>query len=101
VRSHLKNVYATLTMAVMAAATGAYVHMFTDLLQGGGILLSLVGLGLAFGKPTIYICTVTHSDSNRILSLSRIHLLFTASPSVYAVKFNKTYWKVQSKGCFR
>jgi FtsH-binding integral membrane protein len=49
VRSHLKNVYATLTLAVMAAATGAYVHMFTDLLQGGGILLLLVGLGLAFG----------------------------------------------------
>jgi len=49
VRSHLKNVYATLTLAVLAAATGAYVHMFTDLLQGGGILLSLVGLGLAFG----------------------------------------------------
>jgi len=49
VRSHLKNVYATLTMAVMAAAAGAYVHMFTDLLQGGGILLSLVGLGLALG----------------------------------------------------
>ena len=44
VRSHLKNVYATLTLAVMAAATGAYVHMFTDLLQGGGILLSRVGL---------------------------------------------------------
>jgi hypothetical protein len=70
-------------MAVMAAATGAYVHMFTDLLQGGGILLSLVGVGLAFGKPTIYLCTVTHS--NRVLSLSRIHLLFTACPSVYAV----------------
>jgi hypothetical protein len=55
VRSHLKNVYATLTMAVLAAATGAYVHMFTDLLQGGGILLSLVGVGLAFGKPAIYL----------------------------------------------
>ena len=48
-RSHLKNVYATLTMSVMSAAAGAYVHVFTDLLQGGGILLSLVGLGLALG----------------------------------------------------
>ena len=77
-RSHLKNVYATLTMAVMAAATGAYVHMFTDLLQGGGILLSLVGLGLAFGKPTFYLCTVptvTHSDSIKIISLSHIHFV--------------------------
>ncbi len=62
-RSHLKNVYATLTMAVMAAATGAYVHMFTDLLQGGGILLSLVGLGLAFGKPTIPLCTYLPSPT--------------------------------------
>jgi hypothetical protein len=52
VRSHLKNVYATLTMSVMAAAAGAYVHVFTDLLQGGGLLLSLAGLGLALGRST-------------------------------------------------
>ena len=37
-------------MAVMAAAAGAYVHIFTDILHGGGILLSLVGLGLALGS---------------------------------------------------
>jgi len=49
VRSHLKNVYATLTMSVLAASAGAYVHLFTGLLQGGGILFSLAALGLALG----------------------------------------------------
>jgi FtsH-binding integral membrane protein len=49
VRSHLKNVYATLTMSVMAASAGAYVHLFTSLLQGGGLLFSLLGAGLALG----------------------------------------------------
>ncbi|XP_023343384.1 probable Bax inhibitor 1, partial [Eurytemora carolleeae] len=49
VRSHLKNVYATLTMSVMASATGAYVHLFTDMLRGGGIVFSLLGAGLALG----------------------------------------------------
>jgi FtsH-binding integral membrane protein len=49
VRSHLKNVYASLTMSVMAAAAGAYVHLFTSLLQGGGIMFSLLGAGLALG----------------------------------------------------
>ena len=33
VRSHLKNVYATLTMSIMAASAGAYVHLFTDILK--------------------------------------------------------------------
>ena len=32
-RSHLKNVYATLTMSIMAASAGAYVHLFTDILK--------------------------------------------------------------------
>jgi len=49
VRTHLKNVYASLTMSVMSASVGAYVHLFTDLLQGGGIMFSLLGLGLALG----------------------------------------------------
>lgn len=49
VRTHLKNVYATLTMSVMTAAVGAYVHLFTELLRGGGILFSLLGAGLALG----------------------------------------------------
>jgi len=49
VRSHLKNVYASLTMTVLASTAGAYVHLFTDLLSGGGILCSLLAAGLAFG----------------------------------------------------
>merc|ERR1711874_598751 len=44
-----KNVYASLTMTVLASTAGAYVHLFTDLLSGGGILCSLLAAGLAFG----------------------------------------------------
>lgn len=49
VRAHLKNVYATLTMSIMSATVGAYVHLFTELLRGGGLLFSLLGAGLALG----------------------------------------------------
>jgi FtsH-binding integral membrane protein len=49
VRSHLKNVYATLTMSIMTAALGSYVHLYTNFLQGGGFLFSLLGVGLAIG----------------------------------------------------
>ena len=49
VRSHLKNVYASLTMTVASATAGAYVHLFTDILQGGGLLFALVSMGLALG----------------------------------------------------
>ena len=49
VRSHLKNVYASLTMTVAASTAGAYVHLFTNLLQGGGLLFSLAAAGLAMG----------------------------------------------------
>ena len=36
-------------MSVLAAAGGAYVHLFTNVLRGGGIMLSLLGVGLALG----------------------------------------------------
>lgn len=49
VRTHLKNVYASLTMTVLASTAGAYVHLCTDLLSGGGILYSLLAAGLAIG----------------------------------------------------
>jgi len=49
VRAHLKNVYASLTMSILSATLGAYVHLATNLLRGGGILFSLLGAGLAFG----------------------------------------------------
>ncbi|XP_030631983.1 probable Bax inhibitor 1 [Chanos chanos] len=38
---HLKNVYASLAMAMFVAAAGAYVHVVTRLFQGG--LLSMLG----------------------------------------------------------
>jgi len=44
-RSHLKNVYAALTLSTFAAAGGAAVHIFTDMLKGG-FLASIVGIGL-------------------------------------------------------
>ena len=36
-------------MSVMSAAAGAYVHLFTDFLRGGGFMFSLLGFGLAMG----------------------------------------------------
>jgi len=41
VQTHLKNVYSTLALSLMVAAVGAYVHLFTDLMQAG--LLSVIG----------------------------------------------------------
>ena len=41
--------YASLTMTVAASTAGAYVHLFTSLLQGGGLLFSLAAAGLAMG----------------------------------------------------
>jgi len=35
VRQHLKNVYASLTLSTLAAAVGASIHLFTDILQAG------------------------------------------------------------------
>ena len=48
-RHHLKQVYFSLSLSIASAAAGAYVHLFTDLLKGGGLLFGLLGLGLAFG----------------------------------------------------
>jgi len=45
VRAHLKNVYACLTMSTVAAAVGAYVHMFTELLSAG-LLTAVAAIGL-------------------------------------------------------
>jgi len=40
VQRHLKNVYSTLSIGLLAAAAGAYIHIFTNLAQAG--FLSLV-----------------------------------------------------------
>ncbi|XP_054258485.1 probable Bax inhibitor 1 [Macrosteles quadrilineatus] len=47
VRTHLKNVYACLTMSTVAAAVGAYVHMYTEILSAG-LLTVIAAVGLLF-----------------------------------------------------
>lgn len=42
---HLKNVYSCLAIAMLAAAVGSYVHLFTGILQAS-FLTSLAGIGL-------------------------------------------------------
>jgi len=49
IRSHLKSVYACLAMTIVSASAGAYTHLFTNLLRGGGLLYGLLGFGLAMG----------------------------------------------------
>ncbi|XP_043270869.1 bax inhibitor 1 [Venturia canescens] len=45
VRQHLKNVYGCLSMSAVSAATGAYVHLYTEI-QKAGFMTALGGLGL-------------------------------------------------------
>jgi len=45
VKTHLKNVYTTLALALLAAAAGSYVHVFTDVLKGN-IFVSLGSIAL-------------------------------------------------------
>ncbi|XP_031835498.1 bax Inhibitor-1 [Nomia melanderi] len=50
VRQHLKNVYACLSLSAVTAAAGAYIHLFTEILQANmlttlgtfGLLLALI-----------------------------------------------------------
>ncbi|XP_061432687.1 probable Bax inhibitor 1 [Lethenteron reissneri] len=44
-RQHLKNVYATLAICMLVASAGAYVHLYTAILQGN-FLMTLVSMGL-------------------------------------------------------
>lgn len=51
VRQHLKNVYGCLSLSTVSAAAGAYVHMYTQLLQAN--LLTTIGtLGLLIALMT-------------------------------------------------
>ncbi|XP_013791533.1 probable Bax inhibitor 1 [Limulus polyphemus] len=43
VRKHLKNVYSCVAISTLAAAVGGYVHLFTNIFQGG-LLSALAGL---------------------------------------------------------
>lgn len=49
VRSHLKNVYVYLTMSVLAATAGAYLHMVNALFWNFGLLGALASMGLVMG----------------------------------------------------
>lgn len=55
VRTHLKNVYACLTMSAMAAAAGAYVDMYTELLSAG--LLTIIA-------ATGFLIALMHTSDN-------------------------------------
>lgn len=63
VRQHLKNVYGCLSLSTVSAAAGAYVHMYTYLLQAG-LLSTLGALGLIFAL----VCT-PDNGKNRSLRL--------------------------------
>ena len=45
VKQHLKNVYGCLSLSTVAAAIGAYVHLYTEI-QKAGFLTAIGGLGL-------------------------------------------------------
>ncbi|KAK0179129.1 hypothetical protein PV327_007948 [Microctonus hyperodae] len=50
VRQHLKNVYGCVSLSTVSAATGAYVHLYTDILQAGFLsTLGALGLLIALG----------------------------------------------------
>ena len=67
IRTHLKSVYACLSMSILSAAAGAYIHLFTDLLRGGGLLFGLASLGLVFGLHA-----TPDNGKNRSLRLSML-----------------------------
>jgi len=46
IQAHLKNVYSCMSLSLLAAAFGGYVHMFTEMMQGG-ILSALASIGFA------------------------------------------------------
>jgi FtsH-binding integral membrane protein len=57
-RSHLKNVYGSLSLCVLAAAAGAYVHVATDILQGN----FLVAIGSII--TLLVLMSIPHSAQN-------------------------------------
>ncbi|XP_023023598.1 bax Inhibitor-1 isoform X2 [Leptinotarsa decemlineata] len=61
VRAHLKNVYACLAMSTMAAAVGASVHLFTNILQAG--FISAIGALVCF-----YLLMSTPDDNGKAMT---------------------------------
>jgi len=68
VRQHLKNVYACLAMSTMAAAAGASIHLFTNILQAG--ILSAIGALIFFG-----LLWATPDDNGKSMKLRVGYLL--------------------------
>jgi len=64
VRQHLKNVYGCLSLSTVSAAAGAYVHIYTEILQAG-LLSTLGALGLL-----IALLTTQDNGKNQKLRLS-------------------------------
>ncbi|CAH0381000.1 unnamed protein product [Bemisia tabaci] len=63
VRDHLKNVYACLSLSLIVAAAGAYVHMFTEILSASFLtVLATTGLLLTL------LC-IPDNDKNRNLRI--------------------------------
>lgn len=68
VRQHLKNVYACLAMSTMAAAVGASIHLFTNILQAG--FMSAIGALIFFG-----LLLATPDDQGKLMKLRIGYLL--------------------------
>jgi len=45
-RQHLKSVYSCLALSVLVAGCGSGLHLFTDVLKGGGLLCGLASIAL-------------------------------------------------------
>lgn len=64
VQKHLKKVYGTLSISMMAAGVGAYVHLFTGLMKAG-LLTTLASLGLM-----LWLAFTHHSKENETKRLA-------------------------------
>lgn len=53
VREHLKNVYSSLALCLLAASFGAYIHVFTDILRGNFLtsLAAIIVLLVLYATP--------------------------------------------------
>ena len=64
VQTHLKKVYGTLSISMVAAGVGAYVHLFTGLMKAG-LMTSLISLGLM-----IWLAATHHSKETEMKRLA-------------------------------
>ena len=64
IRKHLKNVYATFTLASLAAAAGGYIYMFSTLLEAG-LMTRLGAIGIL-----IWLMMTPYNEKNQIKRLT-------------------------------